>query len=169
VYFGRIEAEKGIFELLELWKMNPQLPTLHIIGNGTRLREVRLISKSLRNIVIHGAKYGEELEQILHISKVAIFPALWKEPFGRTIGESLARGQAVAISNNIQQKNIVSEGINGSIFEIAETEILGAVMKCLSLDVNKHIQISQKKWEESCSPAAVSNSWKNLYPILQNK
>jgi len=163
VFFGRIEAEKGIFQLLDVWMFNSQLPTLHVIGSGTKLREVRRMAAPLKNVIIHGAKYGDELEKILHNSKVAIFPALWEEPFGRTLVESLARGQAIAASTNFSQLNAFSEGINGSSFAMEGTECLQAIQKCLNLKIENQIERSQNIWKESFSPAAVSKFWEHYY------
>ena len=170
VFFGRIESEKGIFQLLETWKLNSQLPTLHVIGSGTKLREVRLMASALENVIIHGAKYEAELEEILNKSKVAIFPAIWKEPFGRTLVESLARGQAIATSINISQLDVFTEGINGSSFAMEGTEILEAVQRCLSLNIEVQIEKSQNIWKESFSPDAVSKFWDYFYSTnLQRK
>ena len=163
VFFGRIEAEKGILNLLEAWKLGHELPNLHVIGNGTKLAEIRLLAKPLKNVIIHGAKYGDDLEAILHISKVAIFPGLWKEPFGRTLVESLARGQAIASSPNFSQLDAVIEGINGSSFELDSISIIKAVTKCLNLDIETQIEKSQNSWERSFSPASVSKIWQGLY------
>jgi glycosyltransferase involved in cell wall biosynthesis len=163
VFFGRIEAEKGILNLLEAWKLGRDLPNLHVIGNGTKLAQIRLLAKPLKNVIIHGAKYGDDLEAILHISKVAIFPGLWREPFGRTLVESLARGQAIASSPNFSQLDAVAEGINGSSFELDSMSIIKAVTKCLNLDIATQIEKSQNSWERSFSPASVSKIWQGVY------
>jgi glycosyltransferase involved in cell wall biosynthesis len=164
VFFGRIEVEKGILNLIEAWKLGPKLPNLHVVGNGTKLAEIRLLAKPLKNVIIHGAKYGDELEEILHISKVAIFPGLWREPFGRTLVESLARGHAIASSPNFSQLEAVTEGINGSSFELDSMSIIEAVMKCLNLDIATQIEKSQNSWERLFSPSSVSKVWQGIYP-----
>ena len=170
VFFGRIESEKGIFQLLEVWKLNSQLPTLHVIGSGTKLREVRLIASPLENVIVHGAKYEAELEEILNKSKVAIFPAIWQEPFGRTLVESLARGQAIATSTNFSQLDVFTEGINGSSFAMEGPKILEAVQKCLNLNIQVQIKKSQAVWKENFSPYAVSKFWDDFYSsISQDK
>ena len=169
VFFGRIESEKGIFQLLEAWKLNSQLPTLHVIGSGTKLREVRLVASQLENVIIHGAKYEAELEEILNKSKVAIFPAIWQEPFGRTLVESLARGQAIATSTNFSQLDVFAEGINGSSFAMEATKILDAVQKCLSLNIEVQIEKSLNIWKESYSPDAVARFWDYFYSAYQQR
>ena len=163
VFFGRIESEKGVFLLLEAWKLDATLPTLHVVGNGTKLVELRNQSKGLKNVKIHGAKYGEPLELILQNCKVAIFPGLWEEPFGRTLVESLARGQAVACSEKFSHINAVIEGVNGSVFKMNSQSILNAVRMCLSLESGKQMRTSTKVWRDSFSPSAVSSIWKKFY------
>jgi glycosyltransferase involved in cell wall biosynthesis len=163
VFFGRIEEEKGIFELIEAWRIGRELPTLHVIGGGTKLNEVQILAKPLRNVIIHGAKYGSELDEILHKSKVAIFPGAWKEPFGRTLVESLARGHAIATTKNFSQHDLVIEGINGSIFNLDSLSIIESVQECLALDIVNQIKTSRNAWQKNFSPASVSRFWDQNY------
>ncbi len=163
VFFGRIESEKGVFLLVEAWKIDSTLPTLHVVGNGTKLVELQKQSKELKNVKIHGAKYGEQLELILQHCKVAIFPGLWEEPFGRTLVESLARGQAVACSEKFSHVKAVIEGVNGSVFKMNSRSIVDAVQMCLRLESKKQINTSNKMWQEFYSPSAVSLFWKKYY------
>ena len=163
VFFGRIESEKGVFQLLDAWKLDSTLPMLHVVGNGTKLIEVRNQAKELKNVIIHGAKYGEQLESILQHCKVAIFPGLWEEPFGRTLVESLARGQAIACSEKFSHIKAVIEGVNGSVFKLDGRSIVDSVQMCLSLESGKQINTSNKIWRESYSTAAVYSFWKKYY------
>jgi glycosyltransferase involved in cell wall biosynthesis len=162
-FFGRIEAEKGIFQLLDAWKLDTSLPMLHVVGSGTRLNEVRNQAKSLKNVTIHGAKYGQELESVLQLCKVAIFPGLWDEPFGRTLVESLARGQAIACSTRFSHFNTVTESLNGSIFENKSSDIIESVRHCLELEYEGQVNESLKMWKEYYSPSAISMNWKDQY------
>lgn len=168
VFYGRIEVEKGIFHLIEAWKIGRDLPILHVIGNGTKLPAIRLLAEPLKNVIIHGAKYGDELEAILHKSKVAVFPGSWKEPFGRTLVESLARGHAIASSANFPQLDAVDEGINGSSFELDSLSIIQAVEKCIDLNLAIQVEKSQNAWEKSFSPASVSRIWQDFYVQLED-
>lgn len=163
VFFGRIEEEKGILTLLEAWKSVNDLPFLHVVGNGTKLSQVRKLAAGLDNVLVHGAKFGEELEEILQKCKVAIFPGSWKEPFGRTLIESLAMGQAIASSSNFSLLESVLEGVNGSIFELNSKSIVDSVRVCLNLEIQTQISTSQRFWEKNYSKAAISKKWEYFY------
>lgn len=163
VYFGRIEKEKGIFELLKMWKANESFPNLHIVGSGTQINELRNQSIHLLNVKVHGHKSGIELDEILRECKVAIFPARWKEPFGRTLVEALARGQSVACSENMSQKKIIKENVNGALFNFEDGSMQKAIENCLKMDISEQKRISREIWANLYSPNAISNLWNNLY------
>lgn len=165
VYFGRLEKEKGIFELVKVWRENQGFPTLHIVGNGTQINELRNQSIHMPNVKVHGHKSGTELDEILSECKVAIFPARWKEPFGRTLAEALARGQSVACSEYMSQKIVIKEGVNGAIFNFENGRMQKAIETCLNLVTSDQIRTSQELWTHFYSQDAISKLWGNLYRI----
>lgn len=167
IFVGRIEEEKGIFKLIDVWRNHSELPMLHIVGGGTRIKQLEDAITNLNNVYFHGLRYGDELASINHNSKVAIFPALWKEPFGRVVVEAMSRGQALACSKNLTQLDAIDEQANGQYFDLTDDDMFEKISKCLMFDSKRQIRISTEKWLASYSPNSVANLWLEYYKNVE--
>jgi glycosyltransferase involved in cell wall biosynthesis len=106
LYTGRIDTQKGLFELLEATKLlinDGYDVNCNIVGWETDSAEPikkALISYSVeneisRNIIFHGQKkVGEELNEIYRVCDIYIIPS-YHEGFPRTIWEAMANGLPV--------------------------------------------------------------------------
>jgi len=167
IFVGRIEDEKGIFKLIDVWRNHSELPMLHIVGGGTRVKQLQNAITNLKNVYFHGLRYGDELASINHNSKVAIFPALWKEPFGRVVVEAMSRGQALACSKNLTQLDAIDEKSNGQYFDLTDNDMFEKISKCLMFDSKQQIRISTDKWLANYSPSSVANRWLEYFNNLE--
>lgn len=61
VYAGRLEFNKGILSLIEMWKQLPENYTLHIYGSGTLEKRVRKEIDGVKNISFMGFKPQEDV------------------------------------------------------------------------------------------------------------
>ncbi len=112
LYYGRLSPEKGLMVLLEaLTKINTPIQ-VKIIGKGPQQEELeRFIDEmNLTNVSFLGFMTGSELQKEIAKAKATVLPAIWNEPFGLTVIESLSLGtpvigsQAGAIGENIEDK-----------------------------------------------------------------
>jgi len=163
IFIGRIEDEKGIFKLIDVWRNHSDLPMLHIVGGGTRTKQLEDAVINLKNVYFHGLKYGDELTAINHNAKVAIFPALWKEPFGRVVVEAMSRGQALACSKNLTQLEAIDDQSNGQYFDLNDDDMFEKISKCLLFDAKQQIRSSTDKWLANYSPSSVADKWFDYY------
>lgn len=165
IYIGRIEKEKGIFELIEMWRKHSDLPMLHIVGSGSRTGLLQDELLNINNIHFHGPKYGAELSNINQNAKVAVFPTLWREPFGRVVVEALSRGQAIASSKQLTHLEAIDDQLNGQYFDLTHQDMFEKISNCLKIDSKLHIKISRDKWLAHYSPDIVANKWYDYYRI----
>jgi glycosyltransferase involved in cell wall biosynthesis len=100
VFVGRIAKEKGVFDLLNVWKRvarNKGEVKLSIIGSGLELSAVKkkIGTLGLENkVFLKGRCSDRELYSLLKSSKVFIFPSLF-EGWGIAVAEALACGLPV--------------------------------------------------------------------------
>jgi glycosyltransferase involved in cell wall biosynthesis len=100
VFVGRIAKEKGVFDLLNVWKKvveNKCEAKLLIVGCGLEVFNVKKEIVRLRlenNVFLRGHCSDEELYGLLKSSKVFIFPSLF-EGWGIAVAEALACGLSV--------------------------------------------------------------------------
>jgi glycosyltransferase involved in cell wall biosynthesis len=97
VFVGRIAKEKGIFELLEAWRIvvdDKKKAKLLIIGSGLELASLRkaIASAGLgENVVVRAHCNDHTLCSLLKASKVFLFPS-YLEGWGLAPAEALACG-----------------------------------------------------------------------------
>jgi glycosyltransferase involved in cell wall biosynthesis len=100
VFVGRIAKEKGVFDLLSVWKKVVEKKNeakLLIIGSGLELVAVkeRIGTLGLENkVFLRGHCSDRELYSLLKSSKVFIFPSVF-EGWGIAVAEALACGLPV--------------------------------------------------------------------------
>jgi glycosyltransferase involved in cell wall biosynthesis len=105
-FLGRICAQKGLPDLIEIWKLvcskNPKT-TLVIIGGATEKWEHWLKSEIKKNrleknVFYLGPKEGEEKFEILKSSKIFIYPTYY-DSWGQVIAEAMAAELPVVTYN----------------------------------------------------------------------
>ena len=114
VFIGRMEREKGVLKLIEVWKANPQLPKLHLVGSGHLDKVISDSIHSSHNIEFYGNCSATLVEEIALKCKVAIFLNLWSEPFGRVLVEAMSRGQYIITTAPNILSDVLQSEINGN-------------------------------------------------------
>lgn len=100
VFVGRIAKEKGVFDLLKVWKKVVEVrkgAKLLIIGSGLELSflKEKILASGLENrVFVRGRCSDRGLYSLLKSSKVFIFPSLF-EGWGIAVAEALACGLPV--------------------------------------------------------------------------
>jgi len=100
IFVGRIAKEKGVFDLLRVWKQVVKVrknAKLLLVGSGlelTHLRESIAKANLTNNVFVRGSCNDIELYGLLSASKVFIFPSIF-EGWGIAVAEALACGLPV--------------------------------------------------------------------------
>ena len=125
LYFGRVEAIKGVFTLLEA--ISPlKTVDLLIVGNGSAVSKLRTLieERGLSHVKLLGFKQGSELHNLISGSICTITPSEWYETFGLTLLESFAHGRPVIASRIGGMEEIVSDGVDGFLFPPGDVNAL---------------------------------------------
>jgi len=97
VFVGRISSEKGIYNLVDAWRIvvsRWKEARLAIVGEGPELKTLKKKiqdSKLERNVMVFGGLPDKKMYKILSRSKIFIFPSLF-EGWGLAVAEALACG-----------------------------------------------------------------------------
>lgn len=95
VFVGRLSAEKGILLLLEAWARLHHRPPLTIVGDGPLAADVRRVHAKSSGLTLVPRLTHHSVLRLIGQADLLAAPALWEEPFGRTVMESLACGTPV--------------------------------------------------------------------------
>jgi glycosyltransferase involved in cell wall biosynthesis len=97
VFIGRIARDKGIFDLVQAWKLissNRLNSQLLILGSGPDFSELASVVKDsgiASNIVLKGSCKDIDLYRLMKASRLLVFPSRF-EGWGLAVGEALACG-----------------------------------------------------------------------------
>ncbi|MDR2496145.1 MAG: glycosyltransferase [Tannerellaceae bacterium] len=122
-YVGRLSAEKGIDMLLRVASRLPY--RLKIIGSGNAAGDLRRYPPQVEFV---GQMSHEELLPLMQRARFCVTPSIWYENNPLSIIESLCLGTPVIGARIGGIPELISEGINGSLFEAGnETELAGKI------------------------------------------
>ncbi len=127
LYFGRISSEKGIDILIRSLKDSKSKPNLKIVGTGSENNKYKMLACRLgleNKIEFTGQKFGNDLEKIINQAKAIIIPSVWPENMPYSLLESMAKGKVVIASKIGGLPELITDGINGFLFEAGDTRNL---------------------------------------------
>ncbi len=135
LYFGRIIDEKGVDVLLEAAALAPEIP-LVVVGDGPDLASLKqhALDRGLRQVKFVGAKWGDELNEILAACRFVVVPSIWHENFPYVILQSFAMGKPVIGSDRGGIPELVSHGERGLIYPAINPAALAEGMRSLMSD-----------------------------------
>jgi glycosyltransferase involved in cell wall biosynthesis len=176
VYFGRIERAKGVFLLLQAFKvLLDKHWDLHLVfvGSGTHAKalEKEIQSMGISNRVkMLGRLPQQKLLDILQPARMAVVPTLTEEPFGMTGIEAQASGVPVVAARVggipewclHEQTGLLFEG--GNALDLAEK--MENLLKDPTLS-ERLIQGALQRIEQIFQENAVVNKTLDLYREMQ--
>lgn len=163
VFVGRIAKEKGIFDLLKVWKKIVKVRNnakLLIIGSGLELPSVKekIGSSNLENnVFIRGRCSDTELYGLLKSSKIFIFPSLF-EGWGIAVAEALACGLPIVAYDIPALKEVFGECRSVFLVPVKDVESMASsVLKVIGASKRKLGELSycsrvyskQFSWEKT--------------------
>jgi glycosyltransferase involved in cell wall biosynthesis len=118
LYVGRLTEEKGVPVLLNAFKESGH--QLRIIGTGPLEDLVQDYAREYSNIIFVGAQPKERVNEYMQGASALIFPSVWYETFGMVVIEAFSAGIPVVASDLGNIKNMITDGINGLRFKVAD-------------------------------------------------
>lgn len=120
IFWGRMEDEKGIPELLDalaiVVKKHPDIK-LTLVGEGHRLEEYKQRVRKLGlipKVVMPGWRSIDEIQTLVAKAHVAVLPSRI-ESFGLSAAEALGAGVPVIATHQGALPEIVQDGVNGTL------------------------------------------------------
>lgn len=114
LFLGRLEAEKGVLELIEAWR-HVRGCTLEIIGDGPLMSTIQscLKDRDLSHVSLAGWLSRDEVSARLSSARLVTVPSLGDESFGLPIIEAFSHGVPVLASSRGALPELVQENVNG--------------------------------------------------------
>lgn len=136
-FVGRLVKEKGIFDLLEAFKLlnNNRLKLLIVgdISQGSRDEKTKIVLekyKNLENVIFTG--YRKDVNRILNVTDIFCIPS-YREGMPRSIIEAMSMECAVIATNIRGCREEVVDGVTGFLVPLKSPhEIASKINKILS-------------------------------------
>lgn len=153
IYAGRLRVEKGILpalKALDILAHEQGRSDFHfsIFGEGDKvyISELQkfLHAKNLTSFVtFHGKIPQDDLIKYYDLSDVMLVPSLWQEPFGLVVAEAMARGLPVIASHVGGPAEMITDGVDGLLFEPGNERALAAAITQLLEHPEERERLSQ--------------------------
>lgn len=140
LYFGRLEKLKGLVTLLETAKMLPAIKFL-IAGDGPFKSQINVYiqNHNLDNVEFVGFKQGQDLWDLVKLSKAVLVPSEWYENCSMTVLEAKAYCKPVIASSIGGITEQIIDGENGFLHEPANVNsFVAAIDKLEALSIQDY-------------------------------
>lgn len=131
-----LTVEKGVHILLRAMALLGDLaPTLGIAGDGPERHRLEALVLELgleRQVRFVGLV--DNVDELMRSCAVVVHPAIWGEAFGLTIAEAMASGRAIVVSRVGATPELISDRVNGRLFESGDFVALASTLRELLLD-----------------------------------
>jgi glycosyltransferase involved in cell wall biosynthesis len=173
LYVGRLSAEKEIQQILPVLNAIPN-SRLALVGNGPYRQELEKIFAGTNTNFV-GYLHGDDLASAFASSDAFLFPSR-TETLGLVLLEAMAAGCPVVAANSGGIPDIVSNGINGYLFETNDSNGLTLAAQNLLQNRNEYMCIEARLEAEKWGWDAATRQLQNYYeqtiaackPVLSN-
>ncbi len=103
LYVGRLEPEKGLQVLIKAFALLTEGSVLYIVGKGSYEPQLKQMVSDMGlegKVIFTGFMEKEEIGRYYDMADVFVHPALWPEPFPRTILEALSHRLPMLVSDS---------------------------------------------------------------------
>lgn len=169
---GRIDYIKGVDILVKaIALVKARLPAicLHIVGDGTKLLEIKALISQLRlekNVLLHGFISRERKNSLYSASNVVVIPSR-NEPFGIVVLEAMRAGKPLIVSDRGALPELVKNNYNGLVTKLRPDSLAKAI---LNLTTNKELMDTISENNKNSVTAydwkTIANDYLKLYRTL---
>ncbi|MBF0244286.1 MAG: glycosyltransferase family 4 protein [Planctomycetes bacterium] len=139
MFVGRVIADKGIYDFLQMIQTLPQDTEVHIVGDGPDMSKMKeLIGKMEYPIIhLHGWLDRKGLIRCYDNSCVVVVPSLWMEPFGIIGLEAMARSRPIIAYEVGGIPEWLSHGKTGFLVPLRDIDDMGEKCRILLEDLQQ--------------------------------
>jgi glycosyltransferase involved in cell wall biosynthesis len=133
LFVGRLSPEKGLETLLEGWRQLRHPIPLKVVGAGPLLGSLEkwIRDRSIPSVDLVGGVPRVRVVQMMREARFLVFPSEWYEGLPLTLLEAFACGLPVVASRLGAMREVVEEGVNGTLFNPGDPEDLGKKIEAL--------------------------------------
>ncbi len=132
IFVGRLSHEKGILQLIDVWRDVAQIPLL-IVGSGPLKESAQRLAResNLSNVTFVGhLPYHETLRHIRN-ARFLVASSRCYETFGMTVLEAMACGVPAVVPRNGALQELVSDRRTGFHVEVDDREQFAAAIRIM--------------------------------------
>ena len=161
-FVGRLSAEKGIEDLLEVAALLPH--RLKVAGSGTLEPAMRIKYADKKNIEFLGMLDAPDVARLLAGARFSIVPSQWYENNPLSVVESLCAGTPVEGSNMGGIPELINTA-NGIVFQPFDKETLSTAITMSMARQWDHAAIAREALERFAPSAHMNVLMKDIYRI----
>jgi glycosyltransferase involved in cell wall biosynthesis len=149
VHLGRLDAAKGATFLMQAWDAfrarHPDSPLrLAVAGGGPLEGEVRAWGRRHPSVDVVGLLAPAEAERLVRRALVAVVPSQWEETFGLVAIEAMAAGVAPVAPARGSFPELVTDGVDGALFEPGDPLALARVLHDVDRDPERYVALGRR-------------------------
>lgn len=174
LFLGRLVAEKGIDDFIELAEKTPD-QEFYIAGGGSMAKLAEEAAQKHSNVKYLGllGRNSEPWKDALAKAKALISPVKCNESFGLAMAEALAFGTPVIAYQKGSVPELVDHGVNGFIVKEESVsglkEAVDQLEKMPADDYRAMRLAARKKVEDNFSISAMAQGYEKLYQKIIEK
>lgn len=148
LYFGRLSKEKGVRSLIDAVQCINY--PLVIVGTGPLEKELKeyVNKKKITNVEFYGFKKGDELTDIIRNSRAVVIPSEWYENGPYSAIEAMALGKPLIVSNLGGLPELVSDKVNGLIFDSIE-KLRDSITYMINLSMDEYSLMCEESYNRA--------------------
>ena len=158
-FVGRVSAEKGIYEFIEVARHNPEIPFKVAGALDVNFEMPNNIPDNLEFV---GFLKGADLDNFYLKSRIIVVPSKWYEGFPNVILRGFLLNRPVITTNIGAMQSIVDTGINGTLVESGSVEDLSKAV----VELYPKIELCRQYGEAGRKKALIAYSREQIYNYL---
>jgi glycosyltransferase involved in cell wall biosynthesis len=162
LYIGRLSAEKQIERIRPVLEAMPQV-RLALVGDGPQRQQLERHFEGTTTTFV-GYLAGEELASAYASGDAFLFPSS-TETLGLVLLEAMAAGCPVVGANRGGIPDIVSDGLNGCLYDPDESDSLTIAVRRLlgNPDTRRELRLAARQEAERWSWASATDQLRGYY------
>lgn len=167
IYVGRLEAQKRVFDIVEIWKrVYSRFPDWHldIYGEGEYRQQLEHVCSDLRmNIIIHSPT--NRIFDCYRKSDILILTSEY-EPFGLVIPEAMSCGlPVVSYRSQFGPESIITDGYDGFLVPLGNMDFFSERLCQLMGNIILRKEMGRRAFNSSLQYTAekIMPLWKSLF------